>query len=99
MEDLEQKQRGLVRCKCLWCDAVFWSERGTAEYDTASCKQKMYRWRKKLEAQKLKAFACVDAITSYLKYDKSTPTACLALQEIRSRIYEALLDSKVVIVK
>lgn len=99
MLDDHPKTTGLVRCRCVFCGRLFWSERDTAQYDTASCKQKMYRWRKKLQAQKLKAFAAVDNIVSYLTYEKSTPAACLALQEIRSRIYEALLDNKVMVVK
>jgi len=38
-------------------------------------------------------------ISSYLTYDKSTPSAVAALNQIRAEIYEVLLKQKVVIVK
>jgi len=99
MEDEEQRKRGLVRCRCLFCGKLFWSERSTAAYDTASCKQKMYRWRRKLDTQTKKVLSGVREIASYLTYDKSTPSAVAALNEIRAEIYEVLLKQKVVIVK
>jgi len=99
MDEEEQRKRGLVRCRCLFCGKLFWSERSTAEYDTASCKQKMYRWRKKLDKKTEKVLADIKEIASYLTYDKSTPSAVAALNQIRAEIYEVLLKQKVVIVK
>jgi len=99
MFDEIPKTRGLVRCRCVFCGKLFYSERGTASYDTASCKQKMYRWRKKLDAQTKKVLAGIQEIASYLTYDKSTPSAVQALQEIRSTVLTVLLDNKVVVVK
>lgn len=94
-----EKKTGLVRCRCLFCGKLFWSERSTAEYDTASCKQKMYRWRKKLVSQTDKVLRGIREIGSYLTYDKSTPSAVAALNQIRSEVYELLLNNNVIIVK
>jgi len=91
--------RSKVRCRCLFCGKLFWSERSTAEYDTASCKQKMYRWRKKLDSQTRKVLQGVREIGSYLTYDKSTPAAVGALNQIRHEISDLLLKHQVVVVK
>jgi len=99
MNEEEQVKRGLVRCRCVFCGRMFWSERITAQFDTASCKQKMYRWRKKLDTKTKKVLADIKEIGSYLTYDKSTPSAVAALNQIRAEIYELLLQQKVVIVK
>jgi hypothetical protein len=88
-----------VRCRCLFCGKLFWSERSTAEYDTASCKQKMYRWRKKLDTQTKKVLQGVRELASYLTYDKSTPAAVNALNQIRHEISDLLLKHQVVVVK
>jgi len=99
MDEAEQIKRGLVRCRCVFCGKLFWSERPTAIYDKPSCKQKMYRWRKKLDTQTNKVLAAIREISSYCTYDKSTPAAVAALNQIRAEIYEVLLKQKVVIVK
>ena len=99
MTDESEKRSGLVRCRCLFCGKLFWSERSTASYDTTSCKQKMYRWRKKLDYQTRRVLRDIMEISSYLTYDKSTPSAVAALNQIRAEIYEVLLKQKVVIVK
>jgi len=99
MDEEEQKSRGLVRCQCAFCGRLFWSDRSTAVYDTASCKQKMYRWRKKLDTQTVKVIVGINEIASYLKYDKSTPSAVNALQEIRACVLTVLLNAKVQVVK
>jgi len=59
----------------------------------------MYRWRKKLDTKTKKVLADIKEIGSYLTYDKSTPSAVAALNQIRAEIYELLLQQKVVIVK
>jgi len=59
----------------------------------------MYRWRKKLNTQTAKVVRGVREIASYLTYDKSTPAAVAALNEIRHEISELLLKQKVVVVK
>jgi len=99
LEEQEQIKRGLVRCNCTFCGKLFWSERGSAQYCTASCKQKMYRWRIKLTKEHTKAKQCIDNIASYLIYDKSTPAAVAVLHELKGTILEALLKAKVIGVK
>jgi len=99
MNEQELSKRGLVRCQCQFCGRLFWSDRSSAIYDTASCKQKMYRWRKKLDTQTAKVIKGIDEIASYLKFDKSTPSAVSALQEIRAHVLTVLLEAKVQVVK
>lgn len=99
MDEENEKRSGLVRCRCLFCGQLFWSERSTAEYHSSSCKQKMYRWRKKLVSQTEKVLRGIREISSYLTYDKSTPAAVAALNQIRAEIYETLLKQKMIVVK
>lgn len=99
MEEAEQIRRGLVRCRCQFCGKIFYSERSSAQFDKASCKQKMYRWRKKLDAETKKVLGAIQHIASYLTYDKSTPKAVAALNDIRHEISEVLLKNKIQAVK
>jgi hypothetical protein len=99
MEDEEQKKRGLVRCQCEWCGRIFWADRSSATFCVPSHKQKMYRWRKRIETQTAKIIAAVDDLARYLKIEKTTPSAVSALQEIRARVLTVLLDNNVRTVK
>lgn len=99
MYDQPGDEKRLIRCRCVFCGKIFWSERSAAMYCSGSCKQKMYRWRIKLVKQHEKARDCINEIVSYLKYDKSTPAATQKLLELKSQILEALLEHKVIIVK
>jgi len=99
MNGESEKRSSLVRCRCLFCGQLFWSERSTAEYHSASCKQKMYRWRKKLATQTEKVLRGIKEIGSYLTYDKSTPMAAVALHKIKAEIAETLLTHMVKEVK
>lgn len=99
MDSEDRKPASLIRCRCLFCGQLFWSGRSDTTYCKASCKQKMYRWRRKLDTETTKALVQIRKIASYLTYDKSTPFAVAALNQIRAEIYETLLKQKVVIVK
>jgi len=79
---MEAPKIGLVRCHCQFCGKDFWSKSSWAGYCSSSCKQKMYRWRKKLENQEDKALDAVRNIASYFAYEKSTPSAVTALNRI-----------------
>jgi len=76
------EQIGLVRCHCGFCGKEFFSKRGSGSYCSASCKQKMYRWRKKLDAKKESALYIIKDIASYLTFEDSTPSALLCLNQI-----------------
>jgi len=73
---------GLIRTTCAFCGKEVWSAMGTKYYCTASCKQKMYRWRKKLDAKKESALYIIKDIASYLTFEDSTPSAVLCLNQI-----------------
>ena len=99
MDDEEQRKRGLVRCQCEWCGKIFWSDRSSAAFCLPSHKQKMYRWRKKIDTQTARIIAQIDQLAEYLKIEKTTPSAVSALQEIRARVLTVLLDNNVRMVK
>lgn len=99
MDETEQIKRGLVRCQCEWCGKIFWADRSTATFCLPSHKQKMYRWRKRIETQTAKIIASIDDLARYLKIEKTTPSAVSALQEIRARVLIVLLDNNVRMVK
>lgn len=85
----------LVRCTCLFCSGAFWSKRSSAQYCCAAHKQAAYRWRSKITSLKLRAFKCIHEMSVYLDYDQTTPSASLALQEIRTLIAETQMSKKV----
>lgn len=87
---MESDRIGLVRCRCLFCGSGFWSKRSTAEYCSPSHKQKMYRWRVKLDVQTKKAVETVKEIASYLTYENSTPSALKALNEVISECFRQM---------
>jgi hypothetical protein len=99
LDETEQMKRGLVRCQCEWCGKIFWSDRSSAVFCLPSHKQKMYRWRKRIETQTAKIIALIDDLARYLKVEKTTPSAVSALQEIRARVLTVLLDNNVRMVK
>lgn len=88
-----------VMCVCWFCGGSFWSDRSTAQYCCAGHKQKAYRWRVKITQQKVRAMRCINELAQYLDYDRTTPQATMAFQELRVHIVEALLKHKVKIVK
>lgn len=87
---MEAPQVGLVRTACAFCGKVIWSKMGTRYYCTPSCKQKMYRWRVKLDSSKEKCISLVKEIASYLTYENSTPSALTALNEVISEAFRQM---------
>jgi len=81
---------GLVRCRCLFCGNTFWSKRMTATYCSPSHKQKMHRWRTKLDNQIEKACKTVQEIGSYLTYDNSTSDAVRGINVIISECFRVM---------
>lgn len=84
---MEAPSVGLIRGHCRFCGKEFFASRSNADYCSASCKQKMYRWRLKLRAKEEKMIYLVRDIASYLTYEDSTPSALLVLNKV---ITEAL---------
>ena len=85
--------------RCKFCGGKFFSERGTGEYCQASCKQKFYRWRKKLSTSRTKAIKLIKEIASYATYEDTTPAVALALAEVSSAISDELSRVNIKIVK
>jgi len=84
------EQNNLVRCRCDFCGELFWSKRKTANYCTPSHKQKMYRWRTKLDRNRVLALQQVTTIGSYLTFENSTPSALKALNEVISECFRQM---------
>lgn len=99
MESKNESHGMAVVRRCKFCGGKFFSERGSGEYCQASCKQKFYRWRKKLSKSRDKSIQLVKEIASYATYEDTTPAVALALAQISSAISDELSRVNIKIVR
>ena len=76
----------LVRRKCLFCGDDFYASRSDAKYHSLTCKNRAYRWRKRLPRYQAKASEMLREIETYLVYTDSKPLAAQALFTLKSQV-------------
>jgi len=99
MIDTDGKIVPMVRCICFFCQKPFFAQRSTSEYCCNAHKQKAYRWRVKITTLTQRAIKCIEQLSDYLDYDKTTAVTIQALREIRASIADELLNHDVKAVK
>jgi len=78
----------MVSVNCNFCGVPFLAKSRKARFHSAACKQKYYRWHKKLPAAADKAAALLDEIGLYLDYPASRAAALEALRQLQSKVLE-----------
>lgn len=80
---------------CVMCGKTFISKRKDARTCGASCRNKLSRWRKRLDFHYKRALAEVKAIEEYLNYSESKYAAVFALTRVSKRCGSIMRDHNV----
>jgi len=65
----------MIRHECAFCGNAFWSIRPDAKYDTATCRQRALRWRKKMFATRQRLQRHATELAEYLDYPNARSAA------------------------
>lgn len=78
----------MVSVNCNFCGVPFLAKSRKARFHSPACKQKYYRWRKKLPATGEKLAGLVTEVGTYLDYDQSRAMALEVLRQVQALILE-----------
>lgn len=82
-----------ITCQFCGDDCVRTSPK--AHHCSNACKQKMYRWRKRLPALYAEAEAKVDEIAKYLRFPDAKPHAVALMKTLREHVNQLWKDNGV----
>lgn len=84
---------------CHFCGDTFISKSSIAKFCKPTCKQKMYRWRKRLPFLYTETETHLDALSEYLKFPDSRPHTITLMKLIKQRVDELWLNAGVKVVR
>lgn len=94
MSEVENPSR-LSRHTCAFCGGEFWSHRSDAKTCSNTCRQRMKRWRKRLERETSEISRKVHSVCQYLDFPESKDDAILYLQGVKKTIDYELQQRKI----
>lgn len=84
----ESAQR--VQRICRFCGETFWATRADQQYHSNLCRQRAYRWRKRLAYHEYKVHYHLKQIADYLVFPDSKGYAAQTMTKARHKIDEFL---------
>lgn len=89
----------MVGKTCLFCGKHFLARRCDAQFCSASCRGKFYRWRKKLRTLYTQTLSNIQAMGGYLSFQDAKPSAVEALKSLAGSIRDMLAGAGVRFIK
>ena len=75
---------------CRFCGETFWASRADQQYHSNLCRQRAYRWRKRMAYHEYKVQYHLKEISEYLVFPDSRVHAAHALSGVRHKVDEFL---------
>jgi len=84
---------------CHFCGDSFVSGWPAAKFCSGKCRQRMYRWRKRLPFLYNEAERYLDDLASYLKFPDSRPHAVALMKTLKQRVDELWINNSVKVIR
>lgn len=88
--DVPMTEGKYVRRECFFCGETFYAQNPTAKFDTAACRLKAFRWRKRVNAHQKRVLQTLDSLTEYLSYPDSREQAASVISNLSHQFTETM---------